>query len=1026
MNGLSKTHLKHMLVALMAACLLTSIAQGAPIPLTNGVPVTGLSGTIGSEVFYTLSVPSGQDQLEIKISGGTGDCDLYVRKDVAPTVTNYDYRPYKVGNFETVTIESPAAGTWYIMLRGYTTYANLTLVATYSSSLTITPLENNVSVNALSGVAGSELYFSIEVPAGKPELKITISGGTGDCDLYVKKAALPTTSDYDYRPFRLGNDETVTVENPTAGKWYIMLRGYSGYAGVTLKATYGGGVGTLLQNGVAVTNISGTQSSETLFRIELPAGLNNLAISISGGTGDCDLYVKQGAAPTLTDYDYRPFLSGNNETVSVPSPTSGTWYVMLHGYSAYTGVTLVATYGDIIALEDEVPIPNLSDVAGGEKFYKVVVPSGKTELEIKIYGGSGNCDLYVKKGSKPSVSSWDYRPYLSGNDETVTIAIENREPGTWYVMLKARTEYKNVTLVADYWFLGTVKILNNNVPATGISGAEGSEQYYRFIVPSHQTKLTFRMYGGTGDADMFVKKGSVPSITQYDYRPYVIGNEESVVIDNPESDDWFVMIRGYRAYAGLSLVASHETGTGGDDVTVLTNGVPVTNITGVKNNEKLYKINVPAGQAQLEIAISGGTGDCDLYVKKDSAPTTTTWDFRPYLIGNNETVTIENPNEATYYIMLRGYEAYQGVSLTATHWPMQDPIEELDNGVPVTGLSDTAGNEQLFKIVVPEGQDTLTIEIAGGTGDCDLYVKKGEEPTQSSWDYRPYLIGNDESVEIATPAAATYYIMLYAYQAYSNVTLTATYGVEFVGNNFTSDQHCVALWNLEPGELTVDSIGGNTLSTGGSTVESNTLDFMQGAGSGQWIASNKPTMYITDAGLDADFPLKSNGTNNNISVCFWVKFDELSKPAHVLWAKHADTGMKKSLLIYAVQVSGRYHLRVAKGYNWGSSQETLTETNVGLVAGRWYHVAVSWDNTRKEMSTTLWDDMTSTEYTEFKLMAYAISPTDAHVELGTYDGTDGAPDGNSVLRGSLDEVVVFNDVLTDGEIEKIRQGTYGK
>jgi hypothetical protein len=37
-------------------------------------------------------------------------------------------------------------------------------------------------------------------------------------------------------------------------------------------------------------------------------------------------------------------LSGNNEAVSVSSPTSGDWYVLLNGYAAYSGMTLVAHF----------------------------------------------------------------------------------------------------------------------------------------------------------------------------------------------------------------------------------------------------------------------------------------------------------------------------------------------------------------------------------------------------------------------------------------------------------------------------------------------------------------------------------------------------------------------------------------------------------------------------------------------------------------------------------------------------------
>ncbi|MBN2233388.1 MAG: PPC domain-containing protein, partial [Deltaproteobacteria bacterium] len=750
MNGLMRAYAKNGLVVVAILGLLASVAAAAPITLTNGVPVTGLSGAIGSQAYYAIVVPSGQDDLEIAISGGTGDCDMYVKRGSEPTTTSYDYRPYEVGNNETVTVESPAAGTWYIMLRGYSAYSGLTLVATYSASMSVVPLTNGVPVAALSGAAGTEVYFSLTVPSGQSKLQIAISGGTGDCDIYVKRGALPTTSDYDYRPFLVGNEETVTVNNPTAGTWYIMLRGYGAYAGVTLLASYGGGVGTLLENGVPVTGLTGTQASEQIYRIEVPAGQSNLEISISGGTGDADLYVKLGAQPTTSDYDYRPFLAGNEETVTVPSPTAGTWYIMVRGYSSYSGVTLKASYGDIITLEDGVPVTGLAASLNTTTYYKIDVPSGKTTLEITIAGGTGNADLYVKYGAKPTVSSWDYRPYLSGNTETVTVS--NPAGGTWYIMLRARQAYSGVTLEADYWFSGTVTLLTNGVPVTGIADSEGGEKYYRIIVPSGQSKFEIEISGGTGDADLYVKHGSVPTTTDYDYRPYEIGNDETVTIDNPTSGDWLIMVRGYHAYAGLTLLATYGTSSGGDTVTTLSNGIPVTGLSAAAGTETYYKIEVPSGQASLEIAISGGTGDCDMYVRQGAKPTTTEWDYRPYQIGNNETVTVTSPTAGTWYIMLRAYQAYAGLTIVATYKATSDDVITLSNGVPLTGLSAATGTATYYKIVVPAGQDFLTIAASGGTGDCDMYVRKGSKPTTSTWDYRPYLIGNNETVDIATPA----------------------------------------------------------------------------------------------------------------------------------------------------------------------------------------------------------------------------------------------------------------------------------
>ena len=51
-----------------------------------------------------------------------------------------------------------------------------------------------------------------------------------------------------------------------------------------------------------------------------------------------------GAAPTTTTYDCRPYATGNAETCTLNAPKAGTWHVQLSGFSAFSGVTLKASY----------------------------------------------------------------------------------------------------------------------------------------------------------------------------------------------------------------------------------------------------------------------------------------------------------------------------------------------------------------------------------------------------------------------------------------------------------------------------------------------------------------------------------------------------------------------------------------------------------------------------------------------------------------------------------------------------------
>ncbi len=116
-------------------------------------------------------------------------------------------------------------------------------------------LENGVAKLNLTASRGDELYFTLEVPAGAADLSFAVSGGSGDADLYVRYGAPATTSSYDCRPYRNGNNESCDIDNSElqAGTYYVMLRGYSSFSGVRLEANYTAGADTPPQDGGAAS-----------------------------------------------------------------------------------------------------------------------------------------------------------------------------------------------------------------------------------------------------------------------------------------------------------------------------------------------------------------------------------------------------------------------------------------------------------------------------------------------------------------------------------------------------------------------------------------------------------------------------------------------------------------------------------------------------------------------------------------------------------------------------------------------------
>jgi len=115
--------------------------------------------------------------------------------------------------------------------------------------------------------------------------------------------------------------------------------------GVSCAGTGGGGTtGGPLTNGVAKTGISAATGGEVNYTLVVPAGATGLKFVTSGGTGDLDMYVKFGSAPTDTVYDCRPYASGNAETCNIATAQAGTYYVRLKAYAAFSGASLTGSY----------------------------------------------------------------------------------------------------------------------------------------------------------------------------------------------------------------------------------------------------------------------------------------------------------------------------------------------------------------------------------------------------------------------------------------------------------------------------------------------------------------------------------------------------------------------------------------------------------------------------------------------------------------------------------------------------------
>ena len=355
------------------------------------------------------------------------------------------------------------------------------------------------------------------------------------------------------------------------------------------------------------------------------------------------------------------FGDGGTSTATNPSHTyaaAGTYNVTETVADSVSGATNAKTKSVTVASAGGTPSANFSFVTNGlvANFTDSSTDSGGTIGSHSWTFGDGG----TSTATNPS------HTYAAAGTFSVTETVTDSVNGS----SNAKTESVTVSSGGG----GGGNVLQNGVAVTGLSAATGGQLSYTMVVPAGATGLSFAISGGTGDADLYVKFGSAPTLSSYDCRPYVTGNSETCNISNAQAGTYYVMLNAYAAFSGVSLVGSYTAGGGGGgggctpSGTVLCSGSTVTNLSASTGNwSSTYSIVIPSGSSSLTVAISGSSGDADLYVRAGSAPTTSSYTCRPYLTGDNETCTISSPTAgATYYIRVRAYATYSGVTLTTT------------------------------------------------------------------------------------------------------------------------------------------------------------------------------------------------------------------------------------------------------------------------------------------------------------------------------------------------------------------------
>ena len=508
-----------------------SISGSSNNALENGVAKNNLSANAGASLNYYIDVPSNSSNLEISMSGGSGDADLYTRFSAAPTDSTYDCRPYAGGNNETCSEPNPSAGTWHVRVKAYASFSGLSLVASYSGGSSNTAPVAVVN-GPYSGAPSSAISFT--------------SSGSNDPDGSISSYS------WDF-----GDGNTSTSANPnhsyaSAGTYNVSLT-VTDNSGATNSASTTANIESSssneLFNGVAQNGLSASTGQELSYVVNVPSGATNLVISTSGGSGDVDMYTRFGSAPTDSTYDCRPYASGNNETCTVANPAQGTHHVRLKAYSAFSGLTVVASF----------------DVGGGGSNEAPVAVSNGTYSglinEAVSFSSAGSND---PDGSITSYS-WSFGDGASSTSANPTHTYSSQ--GTYAISLTvtddqgASASSSTSATISGGTTPGGLENtcstqspqdyvnVDSGVPVCVTSGA-GDELFFYFYNDG-ASSATIRTEHGTGNAGLYYSNSGWPSTSSYTQNSLNSGNTESITV-NALANGWnYVMVSD--SHSGVTL-----------------------------------------------------------------------------------------------------------------------------------------------------------------------------------------------------------------------------------------------------------------------------------------------------------------------------------------------------------------------------------------------------------------------------------------------------------------------------------------
>lgn len=283
-----------------------------------------------------------------------------------------------------------------------------------------------------------------------------------------------------------------------------------------------------------------------VYRISVPSGKKFLTATLTGISGDCDLYARFGKVPSLLSYDYKSTNGPDtSESITINSPIEGDFYFLIYAYADYSGAVFSASFGDT-----GLSVPAMLTSSQGDF-------TDKVSLTWSDCSGSGatSYDIYRSKEDSADLSTFLKNVTGTAGDDLTAMT------GThYYYWVKSRNDAGTSGFgepIQGWLRDGTTVKLTNGAPVT-VSGDTGTTKKFRITVPATVppaasiSLLEIKTGSGTGDCDLTVEKDGV--FLKYGVKTT---NNELIQLENPVPGDYIISLYANTKYSGLTLTAKY-------------------------------------------------------------------------------------------------------------------------------------------------------------------------------------------------------------------------------------------------------------------------------------------------------------------------------------------------------------------------------------------------------------------------------------------------------------------------------------